>query len=125
MKYLFPTARILLGLLFLIFGINFWLRFIPIPPAPEGSLAASFIGALYASGFLALVKVLEIVGGLLLIVGRYVNAALAVLGPIVVVIALYHILLVKGGYPMTAALVVLSLISLIGQRDFTKVLVAK
>ncbi len=124
MNIIFLAARILLGLLFLAFGLNFWFKFIPLPPLPEGSAAGPFIGALFASGFLTLVKVLEIIGGLLLISGRYVNAALAMLGPIVVNIAMYHIFLVKGGYVMSAVLVVLAVVALAGQRSFTQALVA-
>lgn len=125
MKHLPTIARYLLGLLFLVFGLNFWLRFMPVPPPTEGSPAAAFIGALYGSGFLTVVKILEVLGGALLLSGRFVNLALAWLGPIVVVIVLYHVFLVKGGYPMALALGILSLTSLAGRRDFVEALFAK
>lgn len=118
MKHLPTIARYLLGLLFLVFGLNFWLKFIPIPSPEQGSLAAGFMGALYMSGFLTVVKILEVLGAILLLAGRYVNLALAILGPIVVVIALYHLFIVKGGYPMVVVLGVLSLTALAGRRDF-------
>lgn len=118
MKHLPTIARYLLGLLFLVFGLNFWLKFIPIPSPEQGSLAAGFMGALYMSGFLTVVKILEVLGAILLLAGRYVNLALAILGPIVVVIALYHLFIVKGGYPMVVVLGVLSLAALAGRRDF-------
>jgi len=121
MKHLPVVARYLLGLLFLVFGLNFWLKFIPIPSPAEGSPAAAFMGALYASGFLTVVKLLEVLGAVLLLAGRYVNLALAWLGPIVVVIGLYHFFLVKGGYPMTVVLGLLALTALTalaGRRDF-------
>ncbi len=89
MKYLPLVARYLLGVIFVIFSLNFWLHFFPMPSPAEGSLAAGFIGALYGSGFLAVVKVFELLGGILLLTGRYVNLALGVLGPIVVVIVLF------------------------------------
>ena len=76
------------------------------------------MGALYASGFLTVVKILEVGGAVLLLSGRFVNLALAILGPIVVVIALYHFLIVGGGYPMAIVLVALSLATLSGRRGF-------
>lgn len=82
MKLIPTIARYLLGLIFVVFGLNFWLQFLTVPSPPEGSLAAGFIGAIYLSGFLAVVKVFEVVGGILLLAGRYVNLALAVVGPL-------------------------------------------
>lgn len=120
-----PTiARYLLGLIFVVFGLNYWLQFLPMPPPEEGSASAAFIGALYGSGFLAFVKVLEVAGGALLLSGRFVNLGLALLGPIVVNIALYHVFLVKGDYLMAAAVGVLALAALAGRPDFRKALLA-
>lgn len=124
MKYIPLIARYLLGVLFVIFSLNFWLHFIPIPSPAEGSLASGFIGALYGSGFLAVVKVFELLGGLLLLSGRYVNLALAVLGPIVVVIVLYHLLILEGGYPMAGLLGTLAIVALSGRREFITSLVS-
>jgi uncharacterized membrane protein YphA (DoxX/SURF4 family) len=118
MKHLPTIARYLLGLLFLVFGLNFWLKFIPLPSPEEGSLAAGFMDAIYLSGFLTVVKGLEVLGAILLLAGRYVNLALAILGPIVVVIGLYHLFILKGGYPMAIVLGLLSLTALAGRRDF-------
>jgi putative oxidoreductase len=118
MKLATTIARYLLGALFVIFSLNFWLHFIPIPSPEEGSLAAGFMGALYMSGFLTIVKILELLGGILLLAGRYVNLALAVLGPIVIVIGLYHLFILEGGYPMAGLLGILAIVSLAGRRDF-------
>lgn len=118
MKLAATIARLLLGLIFVIFSLNFWLHFIPVPPPPEGSLAAGFMGAMYMSGYLTFVKVLELAGGLLLLSGRYVNLALAFLGPIVINIALFHIFLAKGDYPLPALMGVLALVALAGRADF-------
>lgn len=120
MKKLPLIARYLLGLVFVVFGLNFWLKFIDIPSPPALSPAAAFMGALYGSGFLTLVKVLEIVGGALLLSGRYVNLALLLLGPIVVNIALYHFFLVKDGYGMAIGLVVLLTILIADRKDLRK-----
>ncbi len=118
MKHIPTIARYLLGVLFVVFSLNFWLQFLTMPSPEEGSLAAGFIGAIYASGFLAVVKVFELVGGILLLAGRYVNLALAVLGPIVVVIVMYHALILEGGYAMAALMGILAIVALAGRRDF-------
>ncbi|MEQ1839889.1 MAG: hypothetical protein ABL994_05740 [Verrucomicrobiales bacterium] len=124
MKYIPLIARYLLGVLFVIFSLNFWLHFIPMPSPEEGSLAAGFIGALYMSGFLAVVKVFELLGGILLLAGRYVNLALAVVGPIAVVIVMYHVLILEAGYGMAALMGILAITALAGRRDFINTLLA-
>jgi uncharacterized membrane protein YphA (DoxX/SURF4 family) len=92
MGHVFTAARILLGLIFLVFSLNYWLQFLPIPGQPEGSHGANFMGAIFATKFLTVVKILELVAAVLLLSGRYVNLALVLLGPIIVNIALFHIL---------------------------------
>lgn len=124
MKHIPTIARLLLGLIFLTFSLNFWLHFIPIPSPAEGTPAANFMFAIYGSGYLTVVKVLELTGSLLLLSGRFVNLGLTLVGPVVVNIALYHFLLVKGGYEMPVVLGVLSLVALAGRKDFTSALFA-
>ena len=87
----------LLGLLFVVFGLNFFLQFLPMPALPEGSPAANFMGAMYMTGFLAFVKVLEIGGGILVAIPKTRNIGLLFLGPIVVNIIAFHVFLAKGG----------------------------
>ena len=94
MKYAPTIAGGLLGLLFIIFGLNFFLKFIPMPPGPpEGSPAAMFFGALFPTGYLAFVKVLEILGGLLVAIPKTRNFGLLMLGPIIVNILAFHVFL--------------------------------
>jgi hypothetical protein len=81
----------LLGLVFIVFGSNFFLKFLEIPKPPEGSPAAMFLGGMVASGMLAFVKVLEISGGILVAVPRTRNLGLLVLGPIIVNIFAFHV----------------------------------
>lgn len=87
----------LLGLVFVVFGLNFFLHFIAIPPLPEGSPAAAFMGAAYTTGFLTFVKVLEILGGVLVAIPKTRNLGLLLLGPIIVNILTFHIFIVGGG----------------------------
>jgi len=124
MKYIPLVARYLLGLIFVVFSLNFWLKFLPLPEL-EGD-AAAFMGALFASGYLTAMKILELFGGILLLAGRYVNLGLAILGPIVVNIVFYHVFLTQSDYPMAIVLGVLALVALAGRREFiTSLLSAK
>ncbi len=124
MKHIPTIARLLLGLIFVVFGANMWLHFIDVPLPKEGTPAANFMFAIYGSGYLDVVKVLEVTGGLLLLSGRFTNLALTLVGPVVVNIALYHFFLVKGGYEMPIVLGVLSLVALSGRKDYLRTLFA-
>jgi uncharacterized membrane protein YphA (DoxX/SURF4 family) len=86
----------LLGLIFMIFGFNFFFHFLPVPSPEEGSAAAAFMGAAYSSGFLTAVKCLEIIGGACVAIPRIRNLGLLLLGPIIINILLYQLLLVGG-----------------------------
>lgn len=88
MKIFVVTARLLLGLLFTVFGLNGFLQFIPMPP-PQG-VAGQFMGALFVSHYLIAIFALQTVAGLLLLANRFVPLALAILAPIVVNIVLFH-----------------------------------
>jgi hypothetical protein len=112
MKKLSTIAALLLGLAFVVFGLNFWLHFLPPPPAlPEGSPAKGFIGAMYGSGYLALIKALEIIGGILLIVPRTRVWGLLLVGAILFNIAAVHQFLFGGlKDPTVIGLIVLALV---------------
>ena len=100
------AARILLGLVFFVFGLNGFLHFIPQPPM--SGPPADFIGALIGSGYLfTVLKATEVVGGALLLTGRFVPLALALLAPVVVNIVLFHAFLAPSG--IAVPLVVLAL----------------
>lgn len=115
MKTAFTIARILLGLLFTVFGLNGFLHFIPMQ-SPTG-LAGQYMGALFVSHYLAVVFLVELIGGLLLLVNRYVPLALLLLGPVVVNILLFHSLLAPAGLPLALLATVLWLIIFAGVRQ--------
>ena len=92
-------ARILLGLVFLVFGLNGFLEFIPTGPLPSG-LAGQFVTVLLQSHYALVVSAIQITGGALLLVNRYVPLALTLLGPVIVNILLYHLLLNHIGLPL-------------------------
>ena len=109
-------ARVLLGLIFVVFGLNAFLQFIPMGPPPTG-LAGQIIGALFQSHYLWVVAVLQIVGGALLLVNRYVALGLVLLGPVIVNILLYHLLLNPVGMGMAVLVTALWFIVFYAHRE--------
>ncbi len=94
-----------MGLIFLVFGLNGFLHFIPMGPMPSG-LAGQFIGLLFQSHYVYLVSAVQAIGGALLLVNRYVALALTLLGPVIVNILLYHLLMDLKGIPMALVVTV-------------------
>jgi putative oxidoreductase len=124
MKIAQSIARVLLGLLFLVFGLNGFLHFIPMPP-PSG-LAGQYLGALFVSHYLAAVFLLEVAGGFLLLINRFVPAALVLLGPVLVNILLFHCLMAPEGLPLALAAAALWAVTFWrARRAFAGILQAK
>ena len=109
-------ARSLLGLIFVVFGSNMFLHFIPMPPPPEGP-ARDFMTALFVSRYLYLVGALQIAGGLLLLTGRWLPLGLTLLGPVIVNILCFHVLMAPAGLPMAMAVSALALFLLWRYRE--------
>jgi putative oxidoreductase len=104
MKIATVISRILLGLGFFIFGLNILHPFLNAPPPPEGSLAAQFVAVMVPSHWMALVGIVQLVGGLLLLAGRRTPLGLVLLGPILVNILAFHICLL-GAHGIAPGLV--------------------
>ena len=119
-------ARIILGLIFFVFGINGFLKIIPLPEHPEA--ANIFLASLGMTGyFMPVVKITEIVAGAMLLSGYFVPLGLVLLAPIVVQIFLFHVFLAPGGMIMAIVLVVLEgyLGFFVYRESFRSVLAAK
>jgi uncharacterized membrane protein YphA (DoxX/SURF4 family) len=114
MKLAITISRILLGLLFTVFGLNGFLHFIPMQ-SPTG-LAGQYMGALFVSHYLTVVFLLELVGGLLLLANRFVPLSLLLLGPVLVNILLFHSTMAPEGLPMALVTTVLWLVVFFGVR---------
>jgi putative oxidoreductase len=91
-------ARYLAGVIFLVFGLNGFLNFIPLPP--PGGIAGQFMGALYASHYLWVIFAFQVIAAVLLLVNRYVPLAVAVLAPVIVNILVFHALMAPSGLPL-------------------------
>ena len=98
MRTAFVIARYLAGAIFLVMGLNGFLNFIPLPP--PGGVAGQFMGALYVSHYLWVIFAFQVIGGLLLLVNRYIPLAAAVLAPVIVNILTFHVLMAPSGLPL-------------------------
>jgi putative oxidoreductase len=106
MKIATVIARILLGLIFVIFGSNAFLHFLPMPPLPQG-LAGDFMRVFFASGYVYAIGAMQIVGGLLLFIKRFVPLGLTILAAIIFNILVFHARMLPEGF--APALVVTAL----------------
>jgi uncharacterized membrane protein YphA (DoxX/SURF4 family) len=116
MKILTLIARLLLGLIFVVLGLNGFLNFLSMGPMPSG-LAGQFIGALALSHYFWVVAALQVAGGALLLVNRFVPLGLVLLGPIIVNIILYHLFLNLTGIALAFVVTILWLIVFYAHRQ--------
>ena len=116
MRIVVLIARLLLGLIFVFFGLNGFLQFLQMGPMPSG-LAGQFIGALAQSHYFSVVAALQIAGGVLLLVNRFVALGLVLLGPVIVNILLYHLLLNPTGIALPIVATVLWFIVFYAHRQ--------
>ena len=98
MKLTVTIARLLLGLMFTVFGMNGFLHFIPQPP-PASPLAIQYMTVMALSHYFVLVFLVQLIAGILLLVNRYVPLALVLLAPVLVNILVYHALMDLAGLP--------------------------
>ncbi len=118
MKIAALVSRLLMGLVFVVFGLNGFLHFIPMPP-PAG-VAGQFFGALFASHYYVVIFGLQVIGGLLLLINRYVPLALVLLGPIIVNIFFFHALMAPAGLPLAIVVVILwAIVAMRYKQNFT------
>ena len=115
MKITAVIARFLLGLIFLVFGLNGFFNFIPMPP-PTG-VAGQFLGALFVSHFLVVIFLIQLLGAVLLLVNRFVPLALTFLAPIIVNILLFHLLMAPSGLPLAIVVTVLWVLVFLSVRS--------
>jgi putative oxidoreductase len=95
MKIVTVIVRVLLGLPFLFSGVFVIHPFKPIPPQPGDVGTLSTI--MMQHHWFLFIGVLYLIAGLLLLIGKYVPVGLVILGPILVVILLFHITLAPSG----------------------------
>jgi len=115
MKIVSLVARVLLGVLFVVFGLNGFLHFIPLPLPP--GLAGQYMMALAVSHYISVVYLLQLIPAILLLVNRFVPLALTLLGPVIVNIFLFHAFMQPSGLPLALIVMVLWVLAAIGVRS--------
>ena len=95
MKILVVIARVLLGLMFLIFGLNGFLNFLPAPPLT--GVSGAFLGALMTSHYVYLICAVQALAGLFLLVNQFLPLGLALLAPVIANIVTYHLTMDRSG----------------------------
>ena len=108
MKIVSTFSRYLMGLIFVFFGLNGFLQFLPMPPV--AGIAGQYVGALFLSHYLIPIMLIQLVAGILLIANRFVPLALTLLGPVIANIFFYHAFMDPSGLPRAAFVIVLWLL---------------
>jgi putative oxidoreductase len=124
MKIVSVIARYLLGLLFSVFGLNGFFNFIHQPP-PANPLALQFFVAISSSHFASFFFAVQLIGGLLLLVGFFVPLALTLLAAELYNILAFHLTLSSGIALALVACVLWVLVFLQYRNSFNGVLAAK
>jgi putative oxidoreductase len=114
MKIAVLISRILLGLIFVFFGVNGYLNFLH-APMPTGQ-AGQYLGVMFGSFYMYFVSLVQLVGGVLLLSGQFIPLALVLLGPVLVNILLFHISFQPSGLPPGILSTVLWVIIFFGYR---------
>lgn len=96
MKIATLFVRVLLGLGFIVFGANIIHPFLPMPPLAEGSPTAMFMTVMGPSGWMTIVGLFQVLGGLFVLSGRMTPIGLVLLGPILVNILAFHMFIQNG-----------------------------
>ena len=124
MKHAPTVAGILLGLLFIMSSVVILFHLIPPDkiPKPATPEAAMFMGALGPTGYLTMVKIFELIGGILVAIPRTRNFGLLILGPIIVNILAYHAFIMKGVGLLSPMIIIIVLLALYllwaGRKNF-------
>ena len=118
MKFAVIGARVLLGLIFVVFGLHGFFQFSFIPAPEMNEAAGSFMGALVGTGyFMIVVKLVELVSGLMILTGRFLPLGLILLAPVSVSILLFHTFLDQAGLGMAIFIVAMQLFLALSYRD--------
>jgi hypothetical protein len=125
MKIAATVARYLLGLMFLVFGLNMLFPFIPMGPMPAG-VAGQFSAALFAAHYFYVVGAVMTISAVLLLLNRFVGLGLTLLGPVLFNILTFHALMNPSGIGMGAfATLLWALVAWQHRRVFEKLFAAR
>lgn len=109
------VARILVGIIMIVFGLNKFLEFLP-PPEMTGE-AGAYFGAIASANVITVIAIIEIITGLAFLSGKYLGLALVLNAPIAFNALLFHLSLDPAGFGPAALWVVLLIVIFIGIKD--------
>lgn len=119
MEKFITVARLLLGAIFTIFGLNYFFHYMP--ELPVSDRGAAYLMALFETGYIfPIIKIIEIVAGLLLLSGYFVPLSLTMLTPVSLNIFLYHSFLDSNGLVLAIAIFAVNLLLLWSYREYFK-----
>lgn len=118
MKITVLISRVLLGFIYLVFGLDYFFRFIPYQPLHTGATGAFIAGLKGIGYFYPMIKTIQIVGGISLMINRYAPFSAVVLFPISLNVLLFHTILVPSGWLMGVTLIVPNLLLGYGYRKY-------
>ena len=116
MKILTIIVRVFLGLIFVFFGSNGLLHFLPMPPLPQG-VTGEFLHSFFASGYVYVISAFQLIAGLLLLIGKFVPLGLTILAAIIVNIWAFHLLMAPEGLPPAVVVTIFELFLVWSYRD--------
>lgn len=117
--YLPAVLRVLIGVLFVVMGLNLIFMFLPQPPGQMSPGAIAFSNGLAASGYMpVLLGGTQAIAGALLVTNRFVPLALVVLAPIVVNIVFFHAFLQQSGLAVAIPVAAIEIYLAWAYRDY-------
>lgn len=113
---IFLGIQILTGLLLIMFGLNKFLHFIPMPPPPEAM--GAFMGALFGTGYLmTLVAIVEISAGIAFVWNKCSALFAVVLMPVMLNAFLAHLFLDPAGIAAAAVILLFTIVIMIRHKE--------
>lgn len=125
MKIATLIFRVLLGFIYLVFGLDYFLHFIPYQPEHTGSAAALKAGLMGTGYIYPMMKTIQIVGGISLLINRYAPFSAVMLFPISLNVFLFHTILAPSAWLMGVFLMVPNLFLGYAYRKYYKGLFTK
>lgn len=124
MKIAAIVARYLLGVIFLVFALNGFLHFLPMP-LPAGP-AGEFMVVMFSTHYMTFVYAVQLIAAILFLANRYVPLALTIIAPVILNILVFHILMQPAGLPPGVLCAVLWIILAMSVRSaFSGILLPK
>jgi putative oxidoreductase len=120
MKITVLISRLILGFLYLVFGLDYFLHFIPYQPLHTGVTGAFVAGLKGVGYFYPMIKTIQILAGLSLLLNRYPAFAAVIVFPISLNVLLFHTILVPSGWYMGLLLVIPNLLLGWGYKEYYK-----